>query len=397
MSNVARACMEPMEASLTKATSTTSALRVVIAGGGTGGHLYPGIAVAEAFQALVPNCEVRFIGSASGIEARVLPAEGWDVDLIEASRLRGGGLGVFLKGLWKLPLGILRCVGILRSWRPAIVVGVGGYASGAAMIAAAICRIPRVVQEQNAIPGMTNRVLGKIANRTYLSFPEAEGHFPHGKSVLVGNPIRKSICDALSAVETGREANAATSLNLLIVGGSQGARFLNETVPSLVGSLESAGIHINVIHQTGVADEEVTRGRYETSGLTAEVKPYISDMATAYSWADLVICRAGASTVAELTAVGLPALFVPFPYAAYDHQTANARAVVAAGGGMLFQQSDWEEDAVKKALGALISDGDALAEMGARSKEMGRPQAAENVVKDALGLLNISPQTGGQE
>jgi len=387
--------METMEAPLTKATSTTSALRVVIAGGGTGGHLYPGIAVAEAFQSLVPNCEVRFIGSASGIEARVLPAEGWDVDLIEASRLRGGGLGVFLKGLWKLPLGILRCVRILRSMRPAIVVGVGGYASGAAMIAAALCRIPRVVQEQNAIPGMTNRVLGKIANRTYLSFPEAQEHFPDGKSVLVGNPIRKSICDALAAVETDRETNAP--LNLLIVGGSQGARFLNENIPGLVGALQSSGIDVNVTHQTGVADEKVTRGRYEASGLTAEVKPYISDMAAAYSWADLVICRAGASTVAELTTVGLPALFVPFPYAAYDHQTANARAVVAAGGGLLFQQSDWEEGAVKEALSTLITDAEVLAEMGARSKEMGRPEAAENVVKDALDLVSFSLQTGGQE
>jgi len=389
--------MNAMEAPLTKATSKTSALRVVIAGGGTGGHLYPGIAVAEAFGTLVPDCEVRFIGSSSGIEARVLPAEGWDVDLIEASRLRGGGLKVFLKGLWKLPLGIFRCVRLLRSFRPAIVVGVGGYASGAAMIAAALCRIPRVVQEQNAIPGMTNRVLGRIANRTYLSFPEAKEHFPGGKTVLVGNPIRRSICDALASVEDVREESASGQLNLLIVGGSQGARFLNENIPALVGAIKSEGVEIHVTHQTGTADEEVTKERYASAGLTAEVKPYISDMAAAYAWADLVICRAGASTVAELTSVGLPALYVPFPYAAYDHQTANARAVVAAGGGLLFQQSDWDSGQVKDALVALIRGDKALAEMGSRSKEIGRPDAASNVVKDALNLVGFSAHTGGQE
>ncbi len=366
---------------------TKQGLRVVIAGGGTGGHLYPGIAIAEAFQQLVPGTDIHFLGAEGGIESRVLPREGWNALFLDMARIRGGGLWVAAKGAFKVPLAVMRCMRFFLSYRPDLVVGVGGYASGAAMIAAFLTGTPRVVQEQNAVPGMTNKVAGRFANRVYTSFDEAEAHFPKGKVRCVGNPIRAAIRGALAeASQTSLEAEGSAS-RVLVFGGSQGARFLNQQVPGLLADVIEAGANLEIVHQTGLKEEEETRSRYEARGIQATVLPYIHDMAQRYEWADLAICRAGASTLAELTAIGLPALLIPFPYAAGDHQAANALSIAHVGGAKAVRQQEWDQAALTEYVVGLLADPAALAQMGDACRSMGKPEAADSIVSDSLTLI----------
>jgi len=370
-------------------TDAETTLRVVIAGGGSGGHLYPGIAIAEAFLEAIPEARIRFIGAHTGIEARVLPREGWDVHLIDASRLRGGGVGVAMKGLLRMPGGIASCVGVMREFRPHLVIGVGGYASGAAMLAASLCGVPAVVQEQNAIPGMTNRVASSLSARVYTSFESAGAHFGGEKVRLLGNPIRARIRESLSQATRRRGLGEAEGpLHVLVFGGSQGARFLNENVPDVLAHVIASGAALEVVHQTGTDDVDATRERYAALGVEAEVMAYIDDMSQRYRWADVAICRSGASTVAELTTVGLPAVLVPFPLAAHDHQTANGRAVVEADGAIMIRQEEWHVETVAGELLSFARDRERLAKMAERSRAMGRPDAAAAIVRDCLALLN---------
>jgi UDP-N-acetylglucosamine--N-acetylmuramyl-(pentapeptide) pyrophosphoryl-undecaprenol N-acetylglucosamine transferase len=361
-------------------------LRIVIAGGGTGGHLYPGIAIAEAFLEQNPQTEVRFLGATSGIEARVLPKEGWNALFLDMARIRGGGPLVAMKGMIKLPLAIGKSMSFFRSYRPHLVVGVGGYASGAAMIAASLMGIPRVIQEQNAIPGMTNRVAGKVAHRIYTSFNGAAAHFPQGRVRCLGNPIRSNIRKALEKVMSVKDGEER-SPRILIFGGSQGARFLNQNVPSLLAKVTQQLGAIDIVHQTGVREEAETRGRYAESQVAAQVLPYLDNMAERYAWADLAICRAGASTLAEVTAVGVPTVLVPFPYAANDHQTANARDVSNAGGGFTVPQTEWNEDTLSNTLCDLFQEPHELTNMAEKARELGGPKAANAIVEDCLVFL----------
>lgn len=360
-----------MSALLTMDAVMDAALLVLIAGGGTGGHLYPAMAIGEALAAR--GVRVHYVGSTAGIEARVLPRSGLDHTLLPSARLRGGGPLVAARGVW----GLLRSVGqaltLLRSLRPAVVVGAGGYASGAAVIAAWLLRVPVVVQEQNAVPGLTNKVAGRLASRVFVSFAPAVGSFPTGRAEVAGNPIRRGIREALVDAGGGR--------GLLVFGGSQGARFLNEQVPALV-----ARLGVPVLHQTGPADVEATRARYAALGVEADVRPYIDDMAAAYASASLAICRAGASTIAELLAVGLPAVLVPFPHAAHDHQAANARVLDEAGAAIMIRQEEWDLDAVARRIRALLADPARLASMGGAARSLAHPDAADRIATAVLAL-----------
>jgi len=318
----------------------------------------------------------------------VLPKEGWNVHLIDASRLRGGGLPVALKGLFRIPGGILSCVGVFREFRPHLVVGVGGYASGAAMLAASFCGVPGVVQEQNAIPGMTNRVVSSLSARVYTSFESAGAHFGGDKVRLLGNPIRARIRESLSQATRRRGLGEAEApLHVLVFGGSQGARFLNQNVPDALARVHASGAPLRIVHQTGTNDVESTQAAYAALGIEAEVMAYIDDMAARYRWADVAICRSGASTIAELTTVGLPALLVPFPLAAHDHQTANGRAVVEAEGALMIRQEEWHRETVAEELLGLAENRSRLAEMAENSRGMGRSSAADAIVRDCIGLL----------
>ncbi len=354
---------------------------IVIAGGGTGGHVYPAVAVAEELLARNPNTRVVFVGSDKGLENTILPALGYELHTITVSRLKGGGVIERLKGLLRLPVGMFQSWRLLRRVKPQVVLGVGGYASGPALLAAWMTLRRIAVQEQNAVPGMTNKFLARIARGVYVGFAAAAKHFAKPNKVVVsGNPLRRQVVDALAG-QTARVGGAAGQLRILVFGGSQGARFLNENVPTALAELHAKRpeLKLTVTHQTGPADEEVTRTRYEGMPF-ATVTPYIDDMPGAYAGADVAISRAGALTVAELTAVGLPAFMVPFPYAAYNHQVDNASEIVAAGAGEMMEQRHWQQTRLVEWLERAADDRPGLARMSAEAHRLARLDAAATVV-----------------
>lgn len=359
--------------------------RALIAGGKTGGHLYPGIAVAEEILRRRPGARVVFVGTAEGIEARVLPKLGWPLLTISSSRLAGGSLIDRVRGLLLVPLSMFQSWRHLRRERPQVVLGVGGYASGPVLLTAWLCRYPTVVQEQNAIPGFTNKVLGRLARRIYLGFDAAAQHFGGRPTLATGNPIRRALVDALEAATSTRDATGQR-LRVLVFGGSQGARFLNEKAPALLASLHAAHpeLELTITHQTGVADEAATRARYAATPLadSTRVLPYIDDMPAAYAAADVAICRAGALTIAELTAVGLPSVLVPFPFAAANHQEANARVMSDAGAGLLVRQGEWDESTVRDWLFDVATTPGRLRERSDKARALARRGAAATLVDD---------------
>lgn len=357
--------------------------RAVIAGGKTGGHLYPGVAVAEEILARNPEATVTFIGTEDGIESRVLPPLGYRLETITVSRLKGGSVLERLLGLLRVPIAMIQSWRLLRSLRPQVVLGVGGYASGPALLAAWFARYPTAIQEQNAHPGFTNRVLGRFVQAVYVGFESAGRYFQEKDVVFTGNPIRRALADALTD-RVDRSSGEENALSVLIFGGSQGARFLNENVPDALNAFHAnhPRVNLSVIHQTGLHDEEAVRGRYAGGPMAdaVEVVPFIHDMPSAYSASDLAICRAGALTVAEVTAVGLPCLFVPFPFAADNHQEANAKVMVAGDAGTMVRQSEWVQEDVTNWLAELAQDPQRRLELSQRARALARPEAARDLV-----------------
>ena len=359
--------------------------RAVIAGGKTGGHLYPGIAVAEEILLRNPEATVTFIGTEEGIEARVLPKLGYTLKTITVSRLKGAGLAGRIMGLLRVPVAMLQTLLTLLRLRPQVVLGVGGYASGPALLAAWFARYPTAIQEQNATPGFTNRILGRLVRAVYLGFGAASIHFSDDKTLETGNPIRHSLCEQLKAAVDGAATTPDTrGISVLIFGGSQGASFLNQNVPEAVHRFRQAhpDVQLTVTHQTGRHDEAATRERYEDLGLASlvEVLPYIDDMPGAYAAADVAICRAGALTVAEVTAVGLPCLLVPFPYAADNHQQANAQVLVDGGAGHMVVQSEWQTEEVAAWLGRIATNPEERVRMAQSARRLARPDATRDLV-----------------
>ncbi len=351
-------------------------MKVLIAGGGTGGHLFPGVAIAEEVRAR--GGEVLFVGTGRGLEAKLLPAAGWPLELLEVSGLKRMGLGGTLRGLGRLPRAFAGSLAILRRFQPDVVVGVGGYASGPMVLTAALSGRPTAVQEQNSVPGFTNRTLARFVRAVFTAFDEAGRHFPAEKVTLTGNPVRKRFLDATAG---GAQAPSGARPRLLVVGGSQGARAVNELV---AGALErlGAGLPLDVVHQSGAADLEPLRARYEAAGLAGRVtvQPFIDDMPAAYLAADLVVGRAGALTLAELAIVGRPAILVPLPTAADDHQTKNAESFAKAGAAQLVRQGDTSPDAFAALLSGLITDTRRRTLMASAMSSLARPQAAREIV-----------------
>ncbi|TNF24312.1 MAG: undecaprenyldiphospho-muramoylpentapeptide beta-N-acetylglucosaminyltransferase [Deltaproteobacteria bacterium] len=361
----------------------------MIAGGGTGGHVYPGVAVAEEILRRNPDAKVVFIGTERGMESRILPKLGYSLETITVSRLKGGGIWGRLKGLFRLPIGIFQSWRLLRRHEPQVVLGVGGYASGPALLAAWMTRRPTAIQEQNATPGLTNRWLGKVVRAVFLGFAAGARAFKAKKTVFTGNPIRAALAARL-AESTTTAGEASRALRILVFGGSQGARFLNERVPATVAALVAAqpGLEVTVVHQTGPAEQAQTQARWAELGLAERVTvlPFIDDMVAAYAAADLAVCRAGALTVAELTAVGLPSLLVPFPFAADNHQEANAKVLADAGAARLVRQDGWDDVTVAGWLAGLAADRAALSEMAAASRQLARLDAARLIVDRLEGI-----------
>jgi UDP-N-acetylglucosamine--N-acetylmuramyl-(pentapeptide) pyrophosphoryl-undecaprenol N-acetylglucosamine transferase len=355
-------------------------MRVLIAGGGTGGHLFPGIAVAEEVKARDPGNEVLFVGTARGIEARVCPKQGWPLELIEASGLKTVGALGAVRGLLRVPRAMWQSRRILRRFRPDAVLGVGGYASGPVVLAARMAGIPTAILEQNSVPGLANKILGKIVRAVFLAFEETRPFFAARKIQLTGNPIRRQLAERLLTAGA-QEKPAGAPPHLFCFGGSQGARAVNALFADAVRLLRERGLRFTVTHQTGKDDLEPTRARYGDVGADGvDVRDFIDDMASEYARADLVVARAGAMTVSELTAVGRPAILIPYPTAADDHQTVNARAVADAGAALVFKQADLTPQALADAIAGLVNEPAALKRMQSAMKALSRPDAARDIV-----------------
>jgi UDP-N-acetylglucosamine--N-acetylmuramyl-(pentapeptide) pyrophosphoryl-undecaprenol N-acetylglucosamine transferase len=353
--------------------------RLLIAGGGTGGHLFPGVAIAEELRARDPGAEIRFVGTRRGIEARVLPELGWSLELVEVSGLKTVGLVGALRGLLRLPKALWQARRIVRAFRPDAVIGVGGYASGPVVLAARFAGVATAICEQNSIPGLTNRWLGKVVRSVFLSFDESRRFFRAKKVVMSGNPVRRELLQKLLAGRA-REASPATDdrVHVLIVGGSQGAIAVNELASRALILLANT-LPVAITHQTGIKDLDATAARYREAQLEADCRPFIQDMAAAYERADLIIGRAGATTVAELAIAGKPAVLIPFPFAADNHQELNAREMAERGAALMFRQDELTPERLADALSPLLRDPAARANMSAAMKALARPDAAATV------------------
>lgn len=358
------------------------ALKVMIAGGGTGGHLFPGVAIAEELRAQGGGAEVTFVGTARGIEARVLPPLGWPLELIDVSGLKTVGLRGFLRGLMRLPRALWQSLRLVRRHRPNVVLGVGGYASGPVVLAAWLLRVPTAICEQNSIPGFTNKLLGKVVRRVFVAFAQAGTFFSPRKTAQVGNPVRMEMLRRLAASAATAEASAGTQparpAAIFVCGGSLGATAVNEVASLAIIEL-AAQQSVTVVHQTGKADVGKIAARYRDAGVTAEVHEFIADMATQYAQADVVIGRAGATTVAELAIVGKPTIFIPFPFAADNHQEHNAREMAAAGAALMFRQAELSPSVLAAAVAGLLADASARDTMAAKMRAFAKPTAGAEI------------------
>ena len=377
-------------------------IRLLLAAGGTGGHLFPGIAVAQVAQREAA-AEVLFVGTTHGMEQEVIPPLGFALQLIPAEQLRGRSIWGGLRALWAALRSIASAWRILSEFAPDLIFSIGGYASGPTVVAGWIRRIPCVLLEPNAIPGLTNRLLGRLATRVCVGFPRTVASFPDGKAVCTGNPVRWKAAD-LPALRGAEEKT--DSFTVLIVGGSAGARRLNQTLPHAFARLsqlphfgleaDSAGV-LQIIHQTGKAAHTEVLHVYEQLGVEAEVVAFIESMDAAYAAADLVICRAGATTVAELTALGKPAIFVPYPYAADDHQRANVEVLVQAGAALMILDTELNAERVSQAIQALMQDRSRLKSMAQAAAALGKTDATAAVLKECFGCLPNLSQTAAEE
>ena len=344
------------------------AARITIMAGGTGGHVFPALAVAHELAA--NGWQISWLGTPDSFESRVVPAQGFELDTIAAYRLRGQGI----KDRVLAPLRLLHAMGqawqVLRRRRPQVVLGMGGFVTGPGGLVSRLLRIPLVIHEQNAIPGLTNRWLAKVATRVLEAFP---GSFSGVGAQATGNPVRADI----SVLPEPRPAGER-HLRLLIIGGSLGAQALNETVPAALALLDAAQ-RPAVRHQAGRGKAAETEAAYQAHAVSAEVSEFVDDMAAAYTWADLVICRAGALTVSELMAAGLPAILVPFPFAVDDHQTVNARFLTEADAGRLIQQRDMTPQALAGLLRAMTADRDGLHAMAINAYRLAQRDATRTV------------------
>lgn len=356
-------------------------MRVVIAGGGTGGHIFPALAVGSEF--VKRGVEIVFVGTKKGLESELVPKRGWSIEYLSVPRWKGEGKVIRLvKVVVLMPLAVLRALVLIGRIRPDAVLGVGGYASAPVVIAAFLRGVPTLLMEQNSIPGLTNRILSRVATRICISFPASAKYFKERKVVVTGNPVREEIRDVGGNLPTFQD-----KFVLMCFGGSQGAKKLNEALFSSLKYLRSRRSALKIIHQVGFnMDADMARDIYGREGFDAEVYRFIDDIADCYSRAHMVICRAGATSIAELQVVARPAILVPYPFAANDHQKENARYVVAGGGAIMVLNEDLDGEKIAELVVEFMSHPEKLSGMGEAMKRMAKPDAAEMIVEECLKL-----------
>ena len=359
-------------------------LAIVIAGGGTGGHLYPGIAVARELLRREPGAAVTFAGTARGIEARVIPREGFALDLLRSSGLKGTSLAARARGFGLLPLSGMDAWGIVSKRRPNLVIGVGGYSSGPVVLAAALRGIPTMLLEQNAVPGLTNRLLAKVVSAAAVTFESTLSFFGR-RAFVAGNPIRQEFLSTTTTDAVGGGSAGDAAPRVLIFGGSQGAHAINMAMVEAAPRLATRG-GVAITHQTGERDLARVRDGYREAGLVARIEPFLYEMDREMKNADLIICRAGATTIAELTAAGKPSVLIPLPTAADDHQRKNADVLQQAGAAEVIEQRNLSGAALAERIGGLLDDPDRRQRMATAARALARPDAARVIVDRALEL-----------
>jgi UDP-N-acetylglucosamine--N-acetylmuramyl-(pentapeptide) pyrophosphoryl-undecaprenol N-acetylglucosamine transferase len=359
---------------------------IVFAAGGTGGHLYPAVALAREFFRQDPATRVLFVGTARGIETKVLAHEGFELAMIAAQPVMGRGLLKAAGALLSLPRGLRQSLALLRQRRVSLVLGVGGYTSPPVVLAARLLGLPRAILEPNAYPGMANKVLGPIADAVFVTFRDAARYFPAAKVRVTGMPVRRGFEEPSAE----SPADAATLRTLLVFGGSQGARAINDAMLGAMPQWATMRGQLAIVHQTGETDHARVKAAYERAGVQAEVVPFLFEMPKALRSADLVVSRAGAMTLAELTVCGKPAILIPLPHAIYQHQVYNARVLADAGGAVMLPQQELTGGRLAQEVAALLRNPERLHVMGERSREMGRPDAAQAIVRECLQLIGQS-------
>ncbi len=360
---------------------TKEQLRIIITGGGTGGHLFPGIAVAQEIKRRNPAARILFAGTGRAVDKEGLSRYGFEARTMHCGALKGGGIMGKLRTMLGLPMSLLEALRLLREFKPALVFGVGGYVTGPVIVAARLLGIPAAIHEQNSVPGLANRQLGRVARRVFLSIPGSEGYFRPRKCYFSGNPVRQEIIKA-AALPPAEEPV------LLILGGSQGAHRLNTLLPEAVGGiLAELPAGFRVIHQTGREDESVSREAWKKLGVEAEVGAFFKDMARIYRPASLMVSRAGATTLAELTVLGKVAILIPFPFAADNHQEKNADYLVAAGAAMMFRERDLTPAVLGRAIVEILNNNESRHEMEKQVRKLARPEAAVAIVDECEKLM----------
>jgi UDP-N-acetylglucosamine--N-acetylmuramyl-(pentapeptide) pyrophosphoryl-undecaprenol N-acetylglucosamine transferase len=371
-------------------------MRVMIAGGGTGGHLFPGLAIAEEFKNRDYSTEVIFVGTAYGIEARVVPREGYPIKFLRAEGLVGMSIVKKIKAIAKMGFSFVDSYKIIKTVRPDIVIGVGGYASGSTMFTAYLMSIPTMILEQNSIPGLTNKILGRFVRAVCITYQESISFFPKVRTFLTGNPVRKQILKG--NIESAYRLFSLDKglFTVFVFGGSLGARSINMAVVDALNNLYDLKDKIQFLHQTGTGDYENIREAYRRSGFKGTITPFIYQMGEAYAVADIVVSRAGATTLAELTTLGKPAILVPYPHAAGHHQELNTRKLLEMGAARMILNSELKGGHLAQNIRELYMNKEMRTEMQKNSRVIGRPEACEKVVDIAMSLVKQSTVNGRQ-
>ena len=362
--------------------------RIVISGGGTGGHIYPAIGIAKELTQLDAETEVVFIGGADRLESTLVPQHGFRFLPISVAGFPRKLTWRWIPVVFKVCSGFTRSLWLLKNLKPSVVVGTGGYVCGPVLFAAVLLSIPTVIQEQNAAPGLTNRILARWAKAIYLAFETAGTHFPVERTKVLGNPIRRTI----GAAERASEIYNSLGLDperktVFVMGGSQGAQAINQSVMEALDDLAPFDQRLQFVHQTGKADYKAVKARYQGSSVRYLVQPYFDPIETIYSIADLMVCRAGGMTIAEITACGIPAIFIPLPTAAGNHQGLNAQAVSDAGGGVVLDQRTLTGHKLAAEIIRILDNPEEQQGMANQSRQLGNPHAGEEIAQSIFSFV----------
>ncbi|MEE4265516.1 MAG: undecaprenyldiphospho-muramoylpentapeptide beta-N-acetylglucosaminyltransferase [Desulfobacteraceae bacterium] len=368
-------------------TPVNRAFRIVIAGGGTGGHLFPGIAIAKEFMARNSATRVIFVSTGNRLEKAVLSKAGFELRSIQVAGIKGRGTWNQIKSVFKIPGAILAGMGLLKDFAPDLIVGLGSYSAGPVVIGAWLKRIPIAIHEQNILPGITNKILAHFADRIYISFKNTQSRLSPQKVYWTGNPVRQELLEISGQPEGGPAQDISQGqFTVLIIGGSQGAHRINTAMIEALEHLQNSE-RLHFVHQTGEADQASVSDAYRKKSVSSTVQSFFDNMAEQYRPADLIICRAGATTVAEITALGKAAIFIPFPYAADNHQMLNAADLADDGAAEIIIEKELTGILLSQKIEHYMGHRKALEDMAARARRHGNPAAAKNIVDDCYRLL----------